>query len=58
MITTVTYRCLKCDKCGATYDNGGCDDEALFDSATQKGWNVGFKDYCQSCYAKLKGGKK
>ncbi len=58
MIISVTYLALKCDNCGALYDNGGCDDYSLLTSAERKGWYLGFKHYCPKCRKKKKGGKK
>lgn len=53
MIQTMIYNCLKCDDCGAYYTYGGCDEQALLNSARQDGWcKIGFKDYCPKCKTK------
>lgn len=55
MIKTVTYRCLKCDNCGTTYNIGECDDDyILLHSAERDGWKTGLKDYCPECAKRIK----
>lgn len=54
MIETVTYRCLRCDNCGTTYDIGECDDDLLLYFAEREGWKLGLKDYCPECAKRKK----